>query len=61
MAAIVGRGFVRLTEVNPLTLVNTAWVVDTLGVRQEELLRAIAGRVLVRIEECDLQNLANMA
>ena len=61
MGAIVGRALVRLTEVNPRTLVNTVWAVDTLGVRQAELLRAIAGRVLVRIEECDLQDLANMA
>jgi len=38
MGAIVGRALARPTEVNPQTLVKTAWAFDTLGVRQEELL-----------------------
>ena len=42
---------VRHEEFNPQGLANTAWAFATLGVRQEELLGAIAGRALVRVEE----------
>ena len=42
-------------------MANTAWALATLEVRQEELLGAIAGRALVRLEQFNPQNLANTA
>ena len=52
---------VRLEELNPQGVANTAWAFATLGVRHEELLGAIVGRALVRLEEVHPQELANTA
>ncbi len=41
---------------NPQNLANTAWAFATLGMRQEELLGAIAGRALVKLEEFSVQS-----
>ena len=46
---------------DPQNLANTVWAFATLGVRQEELLGAIAGRALVRLEEFNPQELTNTA
>ena len=41
---------VRLEELNPPDLANTAWAFATLGARQEELLGPIARPVLLRLD-----------
>ena len=46
---------------NPQDLANTAWAFATLGVRDEDLLRGIAGRALVRLEEFNPQVMATAA
>ena len=50
----------RLEEFKPQELASTAWAFATLGVRQEQLLGAIA-ETLVRLGEFDPQELANAA
>ena len=39
-----------MKEFNPQDFANTAWAFATLGVRQEELLGAIAGRAQIRLK-----------
>ena len=50
----------RLEEFDPQEMANAAWVPATRGVRQEELLGAIAGRASVRLEEFSPESLAGM-
>ncbi len=54
---MIGSGGSRVTTrgYNPQGMANTAWAFATLGVREEELLGAIAGRALVRLEEFNPQ------
>ena len=49
-----------LEELNPQGLSSTAWAFATLGVQHEELLGAIAGRALARLEEFSPQNAAGV-
>ena len=51
----------RIEEFIPQNEANSASAFATLGVRQEELLGAIARRALVRLEEFKPQALANTA
>ena len=59
--AIAVSPVLRLEEFNPQSLVNAAWALATLGLRQAESLGAIAVRALVSVEEFNSQNLANAA
>jgi len=51
----------KIAEVRPQGLANIAWAYSKLGMRNKELMEAIAAESIKKITDFDPQNLSNMA